>query len=66
MTLLIPTGEVLHCVSYKGDLAGWRTNIQKMTEGAGFVWGKIENVRLVLSSGTSIMLEDCQVGQSDN
>lgn len=59
--LWLPSGELLHAISYKGDLDGWRMQIEQGAKILGLFIGKIISGRIVLSDARSYDLSDCTV-----
>lgn len=59
--LTAPTGEVFHAIRYRGDIEGWRRQIEEGARALGVVLGRIEDGRvLALSTGRKISLSDCK------
>ncbi|RIY35240.1 hypothetical protein CKY20_11055 [Capnocytophaga canis] len=59
--LKLPTDELFHGVSYKGDIEGWRKQIEQGAEQLGLLTGKILENKIELSDGRIYTLLDCQV-----
>ena len=62
-TLRLPTGELFHAIKYRGDVAGWQTQIQEGAKLLGVVLGTIEEGWVfALSDGRRIALSDTHHG----
>ncbi len=59
--LWLPTEELFHGLSYKGDIVGWRKQIEKGAEKLGLLTGKIISDNIHLSDGRVYNLSDCKV-----
>jgi hypothetical protein len=59
--VVLPNRKSLIAISYRGDLAGWRRNLQAYCHGKGRIWGVFTDDGFVLSDGTSFSLSDCEV-----
>ena len=57
----LPDGRQMFGVSYRGDLEGWRKDIESICEALGLEMGRIEGRTIRLSSGEKIALEDCRI-----
>lgn len=58
--LWLPSGELLHALSYKGDIDGWRKQIEQGAKQLGLFTGKIVNNEITLSDGRSFELAMCK------
>jgi hypothetical protein len=58
--LFLPDGRLFHALSYKGDLEGWRKDIEEAVDTLGLQVAAISIDRLVLSDGHSVALSDCR------
>jgi hypothetical protein len=59
--LKLKNGTQLIGISYKGDVDGWRTRFIGFCVASGRQYGSIKEGRLVLSDGSSPLLEDLEV-----
>lgn len=59
--LWTPDGKLFHAISYKGDLNGWREQIEKGAENLGLITGAIIHEKLVLTTGEYYDIEDCNI-----
>lgn len=59
--LRLPTNELFHGLSYKGDIEGWRKQIEQGAELLGLLTGKISENNLELSDGRIYALSDCKI-----
>lgn len=59
--LWLPSGELLHALSYKGDIDGWREQVEQGARQLGLFTGKIVNNKVILSDGRSYELTECKV-----
>ncbi|MDQ3111699.1 MAG: hypothetical protein M3R17_17555 [Bacteroidota bacterium] len=57
----LPSGELLHAISYKGDIEGWRKEMELSTEQLGLWIGKIVDSNIKLSDGRSFLVEECKI-----
>ncbi|MBC9931203.1 hypothetical protein [Chitinophaga qingshengii] len=58
--LWLPTEELFHGLSYKGDIKGWRTQIQQGAALLGLLTGRIEADNIILSDGRTYPLSACK------
>ncbi len=58
--LWLPSGELFHALSYKGDIDGWREQISNGANQLGLLTAKIVNNQFILSDGRSYHLSDCK------
>ncbi|HEM7175227.1 hypothetical protein [Providencia stuartii] len=59
--LWTPDGKLFHALSYKGDLNGWRKQIEKGAANLGLITGKIIDNKLILTTGENYNIEDCKI-----
>lgn len=59
--LWLPSGELLHALSYKGDVDGWRKQIELGAKKLGLFTGKIIGDSIFLSDERCYQLLDCRV-----
>jgi hypothetical protein len=59
--LWLPSGELLHALSYKGDIDGWRKQIELGAKKLGLFTGKIVGDSIFLSDERCYQLSDCQI-----
>jgi hypothetical protein len=59
--LWIPTNELFHALSYRGDIEGWRKQIELGAEQLGLLTGKIVGDNIELSDGRVYALFECKV-----
>lgn len=59
--LRLPTNELFHALSYKGDIEGWRKQIELGAEQLGLLTGKIVGNNIELSDGQVFPLSECKV-----
>ncbi|MDV5357161.1 hypothetical protein QM201_20045 [Enterobacter asburiae] len=59
--LWLPSGELLHALSYKGDIDGWRKQIELGAKQLGLFTGKIIGDSVFLSDGRNYQLSDCRI-----
>ncbi len=59
--LTLPTGEQFQAVSYRGDIEGWRRQIEQGAAAMHLLTGRIAEETLVLTDGRSYRLADCEI-----
>ena len=59
--LTLPSGRRFQALSYRGDIEGWRRQVELGAEALGVSLGQLMDGALVLEDGTSYPLADCQV-----
>ena len=59
--LTLPNGEIYQAISYKGDIEGWRLQIEEGAKALNVKLARINEESIVLSDGQSFYLEDCKV-----
>ncbi|WP_300686369.1 hypothetical protein [Chryseobacterium sp.] len=57
--LWLPSGELLHALSYRGDIEGWRMQIEQGARQLGLLTGKIVEDEIILSDGRRYPLAHC-------
>jgi hypothetical protein len=55
----LPDGSLFHGISYRGDIEGWRQQIEDGAKELGVLLAKIQDDRIVFSDGRSAALGDC-------
>ena len=60
-SLWLPTGELFHALSYKGDIEGWRRQIELGANTLGLLTAKIDSDRIWLSDRRHYELATCQI-----
>jgi len=60
-SVLSPDGLLFRAMSYHGDLAGWRKDIEEGARGLGLLLAKIEGDQFVISDGRSFPLSECKI-----
>lgn len=62
-SITLPDGRRLFAVSYKGDIEGWRQQIEQGAVQLGLAVASVSSQSLVLlSSGEEVPLSECAVG----
>jgi hypothetical protein len=56
----LPSGECYFAVSYKGDIEGWRQQIEQGAIALGLSVAKVDQDKLLLSDGNEVFLSDCK------
>lgn len=59
--ITLPGGEALQAISYKGDIAGWRLQIEQGAEAFGAKIAKIHDESIIIDAVTSIPLVSCKI-----
>ena len=57
----LPTGELFHGLSYKGDIVGWREGIIEAAIHLGLLTAKIVRENIEISDGRNYALSECKV-----
>ena len=57
----LPTNELFHGLSYKGDIEGWRKGITLGATHLGLLTAKIAEGNIEVSDGRVYALSDCKV-----
>ena len=60
-TITLPNRALMHEVSYRGDLDGWRRAIQSFCKTQGLLWAHVECGRVIMCDGVAYALDDCIV-----
>lgn len=58
--LWLPTDELFHGLSYKGDMEGWRAQIQQGAALLGLLTARITGNNITLSDGRTYPLSACR------
>ena len=58
--IITPDNTVFHGLSYKGDLEGWKQDIELGSKNLNLLIATIEDDKMVISDGRSYKLFDCQ------
>lgn len=56
-----PDGLLFRAMSYHGDLAGWRKDIEEGAKGLGLLLACIEGDKFIISDGRSFPLSECKI-----
>lgn len=59
--LWLPNNQLFHALSYKGDIQGWRQQIEQRATYLGLITGKVKNHFIYLSDDTKYALSDCVI-----
>lgn len=59
-SVFMPNGESYFALSYKGDIEGWRAQIQKGAEILGLKIAKISGSNFLLCDGTEVDVSRCK------
>ena len=59
--ICLPTNELFHGLSYKGDIEGWRKGITLGATHLGLLTAKIAEGNIEVSDGRVYALSDCKV-----
>jgi hypothetical protein len=57
--IITPDNQLLHALSYKGDLEGWKKDIELGAKNLNLLTAEIQGDKIVLSDGRSFKLSDC-------
>ena len=57
----LPTDDLFHALSYRGDIEGWRQEIELGAKQLGLLTGKIVENNIELSNGRVYALSECKV-----
>lgn len=57
--LVLPDNSIFHAITYRGDIEGWRRQIEEGAAGLNVVLAMIEDDKLVVSDGRVYDLCDC-------
>jgi len=58
--LWLPSGELFHAVSYKGDIEGWRKQIEQGAIKLGLLIGKISGNEIIISDSRIYKISTCK------
>ena len=64
--LWLPTNELFHALSYRGDIEGWRKQIEQGAEQLGLLTGKIVGENIELSDGRIYALSSPKAEKKKN
>lgn len=56
----LPSEECYFAVSYKGDIEGWRQQIEQGARILGFSVAKVSQNKLFLDNGNEVLLSECK------
>ncbi len=56
----LPSGECYFAISYKGDIEGWRQQVEQGAAALGLLVAKISQEKLVLSDDNEVLLSECK------
>jgi hypothetical protein len=59
--IILPSGDCYFAVSYKGDVPGWREQIEKGADALDVPVAQLLGDKLLLGDGSEVSLSDCQV-----
>ncbi len=59
--ITLPSGELFQAISYKGDIDGWRSQVQRGAEALKVSVARISGGSIVLGENQSFLLSDCKV-----
>ena len=59
--ITLPNGEVFQAISYKGDIEGWRMQIEQGTRALNVNLARIDDESIVLDNIHSFLLIDCRI-----
>jgi hypothetical protein len=57
--IYLPDGSLFHGISYKGDLEGWRKDIELGAKNLNLPTAVIQDNNIIISDGRSFKLSDC-------
>ena len=57
--LTLPDGSIFYAITYHGDLAGWRQDIEEGAAGLNITLARIDGDKFVVSDGRVFALSDC-------
>jgi hypothetical protein len=58
-SIITPDGSLFHGISYKGDLEGWRKDIELGAKNLNLPTAVIQDNNIIISDGRSFKLSDC-------
>lgn len=59
--ITLPNGEVFQAISYKGDIEGWRMQIEQGARALNVKLARIDEGAIVLDNIRSFLLIDCRI-----
>ena len=59
--IILPIGKRLQCLSFKGDLSGWRRKILECANVNQLLWGELVGLSMKVSDGKEYPLKDCEL-----
>lgn len=59
--ITLPSGEALQAISYKGDIEGWRLQVERGAEALDAKLAKIDGDSITFADGQSFRLTDCKI-----
>ncbi|MBB3059781.1 hypothetical protein [Microbulbifer rhizosphaerae] len=59
--ITLPSGECYFAVSYKGDISGWRQQIERGADALGLLVAEISHDKLILSDRNKVLLSECKI-----
>jgi len=57
----LPSGECYFALSYKGDIEGWRQQIEQGAAALNLPVAQLSQDKLVMSNGNEVLLSECKV-----
>lgn len=54
-------GMLFHGISYRGDIEGWRRQMEEGAKALDLLLAKIHGESIVISDGRSVALADCEI-----
>lgn len=60
-TITLPNNEVFQAISYKGDIEGWRLQVEQGAEALNAKVAKIDGDSIVSANGQSFPLTECKI-----
>ncbi|MCK0471167.1 hypothetical protein [Halalkalibacter sp. APA_J-10(15)] len=57
--ITLPSDECYFAISYKGDIEGWRQQIEKGAANLGLSVARVSENSLVLAEGDEVLLSEC-------
>jgi hypothetical protein len=59
--ITLPDGEIWQAISYKGDIEGWRQQVEQGAKALGAKIARIDGESIVLNDAHSFRLADCKI-----
>lgn len=59
--ITLPNGGVFQAISYKGDIEGWRMQIEQGAQALNVKLARIDGESIVLDNIHSFLLKDCRI-----